>query len=143
MKLKEVLNEMLVDKDVIYKNVFGNKSKFDIYENPTPEQLKEAGPDARAVKTINGKIYIVSDQDTNGIIHEDLVNILSKNGYITSKYNDNWWKEPESLNHYVCIIRDKGRWVISESYNFRMNFKEFKEEVLEKYPGIKVEHDEQ
>lgn len=138
MKLKEVLNEMLVDKDVIYKNVFGNKSKFDIYENPTLEQLREAGPDARAVKTINGKIYIVSDQDANGIIHEDLVNILSEHGYVTSKYNDNWWKESESLNEYICIIRDKGRWAVSESYNLKMSTEKFKKEIEKRHTGIKV-----
>lgn len=139
MNLKEILSEMLADKDVVFKNIFGNKSKFDIFENPTPEQLREAGPDARAIKTINGKIYTVSDQDTNGIIHEDLVRIFSENGYITSKYNDNWWKEVESLNHFVCIIRNKGRWEISENYISN----KFIKITLEKYPGIKVDHDEQ
>jgi len=158
MKLKVIINEMLEDKDFAYKNIFGRgrKVKMDIFVNPTQEELKEAGRIViRAVKTIEGKIYTVSDQEENGIIHEDLVDIFSEKGYITSDYNEDWWKNPESLNHYVCIARHRGKWVISESYNQMLptrdssidrrnkaaNWKSFTQIIKSKYRNVITEID--
>jgi len=137
MKLKQILNEMLVEKNIAYTTIAGKEAAVDIFENPTEEQLKESGENPRAVKTIDGKIYSVSNQDEFNIVHKDIVNILSQKKYITDKYRKNWWRKAESLNEFVCIIKERNKWFISELYGFYgLDVKSKAKDIKEKYGSM-------
>jgi len=147
MNLRNIINEMLSDKEVVYKTIRNRKVKLNVYVNPTPEEMDDAYSDEiRGIKTIKGDIYIVSDQEFNSIIHEDIVNICSQVGNITSEFNNDWWKNINSINHYLCIIWKRNKWYISESYDtalmntalIKINRDKFLELVKSKYRNIIV-----
>ena len=137
MKLKQILNEMLVEKDVAYTTITGEKAVVDIFENPTEEQLKESGKYPRAIKTIDGKKYSVSNQDEFYMVHKDIVDILSQKKYITDKYRKNWWRKAESLNEFICIIKERNKWFISELYSlYGVDVKSKAKDIKEKYGSM-------
>lgn len=145
MKLKKIL-ETLMDKDVDYYNdLEGKRLKTNIYKNPSGSELKkllrEAGGRLRAVKTINGKIYTTDEQEESNIIHETLVVLLSKEDYITNEFNNSWWRDEDSINHFLCIENDGKGWRIGESYHLLFKNEDFPKRVKEKYKNVRVKNE--
>jgi hypothetical protein len=144
MKLKYLI-EKLIDKDVNYYNIdFDVKQKIDIHKNPYSAELneliKEAKNRLRAVKTIDGNIYTVGNQFENNILHEDIIKILAKQGYISNKYVNDWWLINDSINEFLCIERKRNNWHISESYETTKGL-EIKK-IKEKYKNVVVKFNE-
>lgn len=144
MKLKQILNEQLIKKDVSYSNFIADETeKFDIhsFKSISFENLKVTGTATpRVVKTIDGKFLTISKQDVNEALHEDIVRILIENGFLPKTHKNNWWKDPDSLNDYICIERNKGKWFASESYSFdNVSQEEFENLVKSKYKNVSIQ----
>ena len=101
-----------------YKTIYGEKTYYEIFKNPTIDELKKANPynPVRGVILKNGEFYIIAP--SSEIVHSNIVEILINTDIIKNWMGGNWWRKKESLNEFLCIVQFENptTFTISASY---------------------------
>ncbi len=127
------LKDYIEINEAFIKKVKKGENIYDIITLTMSDNVLRKLDGPRAVKLPNGKIVSLTNQSK--IIHEDIVDILSDEGIIPKTYKRNWWLKFKSIEDFLCIEYVKGKWQISESYEFS---KEEKKIVKESYKNVVI-----